>query len=270
MDLADQIDDYICSFEGLGDLTMDSLAMFIFLWAVLALFSVWLCKLLYQKYLNKGATNPASASNSRQSSVAPGGSGAASGAGGKTEKRLSEPRDLLATKSKVDDLSKAAPVGGAGSGGRGRSTASPIGGAGAVAGPRRRMVRQSSTGPENRKKRYVPPPSNVVGPETVSKRMKGDLNEELALLMSCSSFSEFRHLDEPSVPLALQRSGHCQRAAHVLGDCHQRYTAQICRGGESGNDISASYFDFDIIYDDIIINIHTHSPFTIYQLPVAS
>lgn len=170
MDLADQIDDYICSFEGLGDLTMDSLAMFIFLWAVLALFSVWLCKLLYQKYLNKGATNPASASNSRQSSVAPGSSGASTG--GKTEKRLSEPRDLLATKSKVDDLSKAAPVGGAGSGGRGRSTASPIGGAGAGAGPRRRMVRQSSTGPENRKKRYVPPPSNVVGPETVSEGIR--------------------------------------------------------------------------------------------------
>ncbi|XP_030081210.1 uncharacterized protein LOC111597922 isoform X17 [Drosophila hydei] len=162
MDLADQIDDYICSFEGLGDLTMDSLAMFIFLWAVLALFSVWLCKLLYHKYLNKGANAAAvsSAGNSRQSSVAPGGAA-------KTEKRLSEPRDLLATKSKVEDLSK--PLtggGGAGSAGRGRSTASPMGGA--AAGPRRRVVRQSSTGPENRKKRYVPPPSNVVGPETSS------------------------------------------------------------------------------------------------------
>ncbi|KRG04836.1 uncharacterized protein LOC6579856 isoform X16 [Drosophila mojavensis] len=167
MDLADQIDDYICSFEGLGDLTMDSLAIFIFLWAVLALFSVWLCKLLYHKYLNKGANAAAStgsAGNSRQSSVAP-------GAAGKPEKRLSEPRDLLATKSKVEDLSKpltGAAVGGAGGGaaGRGRSTASPMGGA--AAGARRRVVRQSSTGPENRKKRYVPPPSNVVGPETSS------------------------------------------------------------------------------------------------------
>ncbi|XP_064535905.1 uncharacterized protein LOC135426619 isoform X20 [Drosophila montana] len=162
MDLADQIDDYICSFEGLGDLTMDSLAIFIFLWAVLALFSVWLCKLLYHKYLNKGAS--ASASNSRQGSVAPGGALGASGA--KQEKRLSEPRDLLATKSKVEDLSK--PLTGGGSAGRGRSTASPMGGSGAAAGPRRRVVRQSSTGPENRKKRYVPPPSNVVGPETSS------------------------------------------------------------------------------------------------------
>lgn len=154
MDLADQIDDYICTFEGLGDITMDSLAMFIFIWAVLALFLVWLCKFLYQKYLNK--EKPASASNSRQSSVAP-------GAGViKSEKRLSEPRDILASKSEVKDL-LAKPSGG---GGRGRT---PVGGA-VAGGPgvRRRMVRQGSTGPENRKKRYVPPPSNVVGPETVS------------------------------------------------------------------------------------------------------
>ncbi|XP_052843296.1 uncharacterized protein LOC128256758 isoform X17 [Drosophila gunungcola] len=163
MDLADQIDDYICSFEGLGDLTMDSLAIFIFLWAVLALFSVWLIKLLYHKYLNKDKSS--SAANSRQTSVAPT-SGSPSSAAGKTEKRLSEPRDLLATKSKVEDLSK--PLTG-GSAGRGRSSASPLNTGGAAAGgPRRRVVRQSSTGPENRKKRYVPPPSNVVGPETSS------------------------------------------------------------------------------------------------------
>jgi len=124
MDLADQIDDYICSFEGLGDLTMDSLAIFIFLWAVLALFSVWLIKLLYNKYLNKDKSS--SAANSRQTSVAPT-SGSPSSVAGKTEKRLSEPRDLLATKSKVEDLSK--PLTG-GSGGRGRSSASPLNSAG--------------------------------------------------------------------------------------------------------------------------------------------
>ncbi|XP_046810760.1 uncharacterized protein LOC111679149 isoform X5 [Lucilia cuprina] len=152
MDLADQIDDYICTFEGLGDITMDSLAMFIFIWAVLALFLVWLCKFLYQKYVLKD--KPASAANSRQSSVAPGGI--------KTEKRLSEPREILSSKSEIKDL-LAKPTGGSG---RGRP---PVAGA-AVGGPgvRRRMVRQGSTGPENRKKRYVPPPSNVVGPETTS------------------------------------------------------------------------------------------------------
>ncbi|XP_043642096.1 uncharacterized protein LOC122612494 isoform X4 [Drosophila teissieri] len=165
MDLADQIDDYICSFEGLGDLTMDSLAIFIFLWAVLALFSVWLIKLLYHKYLNKDKAP--SAANSRQTSVAPTSASPTSSAG-KTEKRLSEPRDLLATKSKVEGLDLSKPLAGA-SGGRGRSSASPLNSGGAAAGgPRRRVVRQSSTGPENRKKRYVPPPSNVVGPETSS------------------------------------------------------------------------------------------------------
>lgn len=174
MDLADQIDDYICSFEGIGDLTMDSLAIFIFLWAVLALFSVWLIKLLYHKYLNK--TKSPSAANSRQGSVAPGSASVSGSPTGKTEKRLSEPRDLLATKSKVEDLSK--PLTGGSSGGRGRSSASPLNSAGplggaAAAGPRRRVVRQSSTGPENRKKRYVPPPSNVVGPETVSISLIG-------------------------------------------------------------------------------------------------
>ncbi|XP_067627072.1 uncharacterized protein [Eurosta solidaginis] len=159
MDLADQIDDYICSFEGIGDLTMDSLAMFIFIWAVLALFILWLCKFLYNKYVvNKGKT-PTSQSNSRQSSVAP---GTAKLDGGK---RLSEPREVLASKTDFMDL--AAKSGSA----RGRTPAGGAGVGGAVGpaiGPRRRMVRQGSAGPESRKKRYVPPPANVVGPETTS------------------------------------------------------------------------------------------------------
>lgn len=52
-DLADQIDDYICTFDGVGDLTMDTLAMFIFGWALLFLFLLWLCKFLYNKYVKK-------------------------------------------------------------------------------------------------------------------------------------------------------------------------------------------------------------------------
>ncbi|XP_054736439.1 uncharacterized protein LOC129243435 isoform X13 [Anastrepha obliqua] len=157
MDLADQIDDYICSFEGIGDLTMDSLAMFIFIWAVLALFIVWLCKFLYNKYVVNNNKTPTSQSNSRQSSVVPSGASTT-----KTEasKRLSEPREVMASKADFKDLA-AKPTGA-----RGRT---PVGGAvGGVVGPRRRMVRQGSTGPESRKKRYVPPPSNVVGPETIS------------------------------------------------------------------------------------------------------
>lgn len=53
MDLADQIDDYICTIDGVSDLTMDTLAMVVFAWAVIALFSVWLCKFLYNKYGKK-------------------------------------------------------------------------------------------------------------------------------------------------------------------------------------------------------------------------
>ncbi|XP_037896003.1 uncharacterized protein LOC119641413 isoform X7 [Glossina fuscipes] len=161
MDLADQIDDYICSFEGLGDITMDSLAIFIFLWAVLALFSLWLCKYLYQKYSKEkeaaGATTP-----SRQSSVGPG--------TGKAEKtRLSEPREIQASKTDMKELMLSKPTAAAGAVGAGaaRSVKTPTGAPGATS-IRRRMVRQSSTGPENIKRRYVPPPSNVVGPETSS------------------------------------------------------------------------------------------------------
>lgn len=52
-DLADQIDDFICTFEGVGDLTMDTLAMLIFAWAVGGLILLWLCKFLYGKYVKK-------------------------------------------------------------------------------------------------------------------------------------------------------------------------------------------------------------------------
>lgn len=52
-DLADQIDDYICTFDGVGDLTMDTLAMVIFAWALFVLFVLWLCKFLYNKYIRK-------------------------------------------------------------------------------------------------------------------------------------------------------------------------------------------------------------------------
>lgn len=86
-DLADQIDDYICSFEGVGDLTMDTLAMLIFAWAVLGLFLLWLCKYLYKKYVKKGDTS---------TDVTTGGK---LPVGSDTDKlRKSEPKDILASK----------------------------------------------------------------------------------------------------------------------------------------------------------------------------
>lgn len=64
-DLADQIDDYICTFDGVGDLTMDTLAMFLFGWALLALFLLWLCKFLYNKYVKKGGTGSGTVDTSK-------------------------------------------------------------------------------------------------------------------------------------------------------------------------------------------------------------
>lgn len=85
-DLADQIDDYICTFDGVGDLTMDTLAMLIFAWAVLALFLVWLCKFLYNKYVVKKTTATGAADTSKYG-VSP------------SEKlRKSEPKELSTSK----------------------------------------------------------------------------------------------------------------------------------------------------------------------------
>ena len=85
-DLADQIDDYICSFEGVGDLTMDTLAMLIFAWAVGALFLLWLCKFLYTKYVKKSDTSAVSTDTSKI------------GTSPSEKLRKSEPKELSASK----------------------------------------------------------------------------------------------------------------------------------------------------------------------------
>lgn len=53
MDLAESVDDLICTFDGISDKTMDTLAMFIFGWILAALFLLWLGKLLYAKFVVK-------------------------------------------------------------------------------------------------------------------------------------------------------------------------------------------------------------------------
>lgn len=87
-DLADQIDDYICTFEGVGDLTMDTLAMLIFVWAVAALFFVWLAKFVYTKYVRKSDASVAAGSDTSKIGTSP------------SEKlvRRSEPRELSTSK----------------------------------------------------------------------------------------------------------------------------------------------------------------------------
>lgn len=53
MDLAENVDDLICAFEGIGDRTMDTLAMFLFGWILAAFFVLWLGKFVYNKFLAK-------------------------------------------------------------------------------------------------------------------------------------------------------------------------------------------------------------------------
>lgn len=44
------VEDLICTFDGSGDTTMDTLAMFIFGWILAALFVLWLGKIIYEKF----------------------------------------------------------------------------------------------------------------------------------------------------------------------------------------------------------------------------
>lgn len=97
-DLADQIDDYICSFEGVGDLTMDTLAMLIFAWAVIALFVLWLCKFLYNKYVKKVKTDSASATTDATKKVIPSASVGAPVADLVDKTRRSEPKEILSSR----------------------------------------------------------------------------------------------------------------------------------------------------------------------------
>lgn len=56
-DLADSIDDLICAFDGNNDYTMDTLAMFLFGWILVALIVLWLSKAIYGKYILKETPN---------------------------------------------------------------------------------------------------------------------------------------------------------------------------------------------------------------------
>lgn len=52
-DLADSIDDLICTFDANTDYEMDTLAMFLFGWILTALFILWLSKAIYNRFILK-------------------------------------------------------------------------------------------------------------------------------------------------------------------------------------------------------------------------
>lgn len=49
MDLAEVVEDLICTFDGGSDTTMDTIALFIFGWILAALFVLWLGRIVYEK-----------------------------------------------------------------------------------------------------------------------------------------------------------------------------------------------------------------------------
>uniref|UniRef100_A0A182MXA1 Phorbol-ester/DAG-type domain-containing protein n=1 Tax=Anopheles dirus TaxID=7168 RepID=A0A182MXA1_9DIPT len=170
-DLADQIDDYICVFEGAGDLTMDTFVMLLFALIVVVISLVFATKLIYDKYvLRKGATTggateggPASipagtAPGSAASSVA-----SATVAGGA---RASEPKEVLTKKDAILSQVRNGGSGGAMGGGARSGGGFGAGGMGAASGPMiaRKRISRMSPGPElTQKKRPVIPPSNING-----------------------------------------------------------------------------------------------------------
>ncbi|XP_035893982.1 uncharacterized protein LOC118504057 [Anopheles stephensi] len=173
-DLADQIDDYICVFEGAGDLTMDTFVMLLFALIVVVISLVFATKLIYDKYVvRKGATASGTADGGTATipagTATVGGVSPVVGATGVTAgTRVSEPKEVLTKKDAI--LSQVRNGGSAGGLGGGARTGGGFGGGGGgmgvATGPMiaRKRISRMSPGPElSQKKRPVIPPSNING-----------------------------------------------------------------------------------------------------------
>uniref|UniRef100_A0A182PGE1 Phorbol-ester/DAG-type domain-containing protein n=1 Tax=Anopheles epiroticus TaxID=199890 RepID=A0A182PGE1_9DIPT len=167
-DLADQIDDYICVFEGAGDLTMDTFVMLLFALIVVVISLVFATKLIYDKYvLRKGTTvgGAADGAAATAASVPVGTATPVAGAGVAGGTRVSEPKEVLTKKEAI--LSQVRNGGSGGMGGGGVRSSGGFGGGGmsVASGPTiaRKRISRMSPGPEAQKKRPVIPPSNING-----------------------------------------------------------------------------------------------------------
>lgn len=165
-DLADQVDDYICTFEGLGDIVMDSLAMFVFIWSLCVLFLIWLGKFLYQKYVKKTqastVTDTATPSSVKQAATTV----------SSVPIRKSEPRDMGAVRS----------GGGGGGGAGGGGFSKPIRADTPLGGPMaaRKRITRRSPGPEiKQRNRHVQIPQNIMGQDGVRILVKFSIINQL-------------------------------------------------------------------------------------------
>lgn len=130
MDLAEVVEDLICTVDGTGDTTMDTLAMFVFGWILAALFILWLGRLLYDKLQARSK-----------------------------DAKLKVIETPAKTTDNVDAVSskKIAPPPSKGAAGGGYVPPTP---------PVRKRITRQSPAPEVRKQKYVPAPT-CTGPDNV-------------------------------------------------------------------------------------------------------
>lgn len=140
MDLAEAVDDLICIFDGSGDTTMDTLAMFIFGWLLAALFTLWLGKLIYNRFLARAIDKTLDVTASAPVTPTTGASKTDAGAAATTDKVDASAKRSASTASASATRSGGRAVG---------STPTAV---------RRRLTRQSPA-PEPRKHKFVPAPT---------------------------------------------------------------------------------------------------------------
>lgn len=162
-DLADQVEDYICTFEGFGDIAMDSLAMFVFIWSLCVLVSIWLGKFLYSKYIKKGEVSSVETTSSSVSSTA---------SIAKTVPTVTSTAPIR--KSEPREIARSGGMGGGGGGGGGGRGLSgtpiradtPLASQAQLA---RKRLSRKSPGPEIRaRSRHTPVPQNIMGEDPSS------------------------------------------------------------------------------------------------------
>lgn len=148
MDLAENVDDLICAFDGIGDTTMDTLAMFLFGWILAAFFVLWLGKFVYNKFLAKQQKSNEVKAKIEPPTIA-------------EEKATVASVSTAASPAVPDNVDGKVPIK--------KSPSFPKGGSkGVPATPpvRRRLTRQSP-GPDLKKSKYIPAPQ-CTGADNVS------------------------------------------------------------------------------------------------------
>lgn len=150
MDLAEAVDDLICTFDGTGDKTMDTLAMFVFGWILAALFLLWLGKFIYTRFILKEKPNDT------KTKIEP-----TKAAVEKPGEKVPAGVDLVDAKQVKKSAGVAAAVAAAPrSGGKSAGYVPPT-------PPIRKRLTRQSPGPDLRKAKYVPAPQ-CTGADNVS------------------------------------------------------------------------------------------------------